>query len=248
MDKLTQVILDGLKQALARPDEQRLFKSGKLEGVFPGRAGLNAEAATQSLRDGLLEQTRTETKGKTVVEWVRVTPKGVEFLHQHESPVRAMDDLRAILQTNKEGIPAWMQDIRKELADLSQRLTDEVRAIAHRLEILTERVGEGLRRADDSSAKLNDDALAKVPWASHALAYLDKRKESGIVNHCPMPELFNALKEKQGELTVTDFHAGLRLLHDKAVVRLFPLEELNGLAQPEYALLDGPTTYYHVAR
>src|SRR5204862_2154452 len=103
MDKLTQLLIDSLKQAMARPGEQRLFRSGKLDGVFASRVGLSAEAAAQALRDGLLEQTRAETKGKTVVEWVRVTPRGVEFLHAHESPVRAMDELRAVLQANQEG-------------------------------------------------------------------------------------------------------------------------------------------------
>src|SRR5437764_1102434 len=84
-DKLTEALVQALKQALAQPGEQRLFRSGKLPGVFAGRAGLNAEAAAQALRDGLLEVTRTETKGKTTTEFVRATPKGVEFLHQHES-------------------------------------------------------------------------------------------------------------------------------------------------------------------
>ena len=53
MDKLTLVLIDALKQAVTQPGEQRLFRSGKFPGVFPGRAGLNAEAAAQALRDGL---------------------------------------------------------------------------------------------------------------------------------------------------------------------------------------------------
>ena len=157
-----------------------------------------------------------------------------------------MDELRAALQINHAGIPAWMQDIRKELAGLSQRLTDEVQAIAHRLETLAQRVEEGLRRTSAACPQVNEEALAQVPWAMPALAYLGKRKDSGIANHCPMPELFNALKEQNGELSVKDFHAGLRLLHDKGAVRLLPYEGPNGLAEPEYALLDGATTYYHV--
>ena len=45
-DKVTEALVEGLKQALAEPGEQRLFKSGKLTGLFPGRTGANAEAAT----------------------------------------------------------------------------------------------------------------------------------------------------------------------------------------------------------
>ena len=72
----------------------RLYKSGKLEGLFPGRAGANGDAAALALRDSLLEVVRTETKGKTTIEWVRLTPQGVEFLHEHQSPIRALNELR----------------------------------------------------------------------------------------------------------------------------------------------------------
>ena len=39
MDKLTEVLLEALKQALAEPGEQRLFRSGKLPGLFSSRSG-----------------------------------------------------------------------------------------------------------------------------------------------------------------------------------------------------------------
>src|SRR5438132_1107585 len=100
MDKVTETLLDALKLALAEPGEQRLFKSGKLPGLFAGRVGVNAEAAGQALRDGLLEVVRTEPKGKTTIEWVRITPRAMEFLHKQESPVVALTDLRTVLQVN----------------------------------------------------------------------------------------------------------------------------------------------------
>src|SRR5712692_5192092 len=93
-DKVTEALVEALKQALAEPGEQRLFKSGKLAGLFPGRSGANADAAARALRDGLLEIARSETKGKTVIEWVRVTPGGVQFLHDHESPLTVLRELR----------------------------------------------------------------------------------------------------------------------------------------------------------
>src|SRR5262249_26841400 len=121
MDKTREIVLAALKQALAEPAEQRLFRSGKLAGLFPSRTGPSAEASTQALREGLFEVVRTETKGKTVVEWVRPTPKGVDFLHKHESPVRAMDELRAVLQMTREGIPVWVTEIRQTLNALATR-------------------------------------------------------------------------------------------------------------------------------
>src|SRR5947208_13587040 len=102
MEKVTETLVDALKLALAEPGEQRLFKTGKLAGLFAGRSGVNAEAAAQALRDGLLEVVRTEAKGKTTTEWVRITPRAMEFLHQQESPVQALRELQAVLQMNRE--------------------------------------------------------------------------------------------------------------------------------------------------
>ena len=96
MEKVTETLVDALKLALAEPGEQRLFKSGKLAGLFAGRAGVNAEAAARALRDGLLEVVRTEAKGKTTLEWVRITPRALEFLHQHESPVQVNSTLTRV--------------------------------------------------------------------------------------------------------------------------------------------------------
>src|SRR4051812_14640057 len=61
MDKVTQVLLDALKEALAHPGELRLYRSGKLPGVFASRVGLNAEAAARALKENLIE-VRSETR------------------------------------------------------------------------------------------------------------------------------------------------------------------------------------------
>jgi hypothetical protein len=248
MDKTTEILLAALKQALAEPGEQRLFRSGKLPGLFPSRTGPSAEAATQALRDGLFEVVRTETKGKTIAEWVRATPKGVDFLHNHESPVRAMDELRAVLQMTREGIPVWVTEIRQTLQALATRLTDEVQAITHRLDALSQRVTESLTRANGFVPALPDGTAAAVPWAQDVLDYLDRRRAGGVLSSCPLPELFAAVREKHAELTVKDYHAGLRRLHDRGVLRLLPFEGPGELPEPEYALLDGAAVYYSVTR
>src|SRR5262249_23202238 len=102
-DRFTETLLDALKQALAVPGEHRLYRSGKLGGLFPGRAGVNGEAAAFALREGLLGPVRTETKGRTTIEWVRLTPRGVDYLHEHESPLRALEELRHALKTAEAG-------------------------------------------------------------------------------------------------------------------------------------------------
>lgn len=248
-DKVTDALLEALKLALAEPGEQRLFKSGKLTGLFPSRSGLNAEAALQALRDGLLEVVRTETRGKTAIEWVRLTPRGVNFVHDHESPILVLRELRAVLQTTRDGVPGWLNDLRQNMHVMGTRLTDEVQRVLHRLEALQLRVEEALRRADASGPQVLDGVKTTVPWALEALAYLDRRHAGGAAEACPLPELFAALREQHGELTLTTFHDGLRRLRDGRALRLLPFSDpTQQLPEPEYALLDGAVMYYYVSR
>lgn len=248
-DKLTVILVEALKQAMASPAEQRLYKSGKLEGLFPSRSGANAEAAGRAVRDGLLEVVRTETKGKTTSEWVRLTPVGVAFLHEHESPIRAMEELRDVLQTTREGMPIWLAEMRRDLLALGTRLTDEVQRWTHRLEALSQRVEEGLRRAEMHRPHLPDGMATAPPWALEALAYLDQRKNGGAIGDCSLPELFAAIRRQHGDLSLTDFHDGLRRLNDWHAVQLKPFAGApSELPEPEFALPAGAHVLYYVTR
>jgi hypothetical protein len=248
-DRTTQILLDALKQAHAEPTEQRLYKSGKLAGLFPARHGGSGEAAARALRDGLLEVVRTELRGKAAIEWVRPTPRSVEFLHQQESPLCALAELKAALQTSREGVPGWLQEIHKGFKDLAERLTEEVQRALHRLDALSDRVEQALQRLAEAEPQLPNGVASALPWASDVLAYLDHRRAAGAGDACSLPELFKALAERHAELSVTDFHAGLRRLRDRRVLRLLPFEGPAGeLRQPEYALLDGTTMLYYASR
>ncbi len=249
MDKVTEALLAALKQAVAEPTEQRLYKSGKLSGLFPGRAGSGGEAAAQALRDGLLELVRTETKGKTVIEWVRLTPRGVNYLHDHESPVQVLRELRAVLQTNRDGVPTWLGQMRESLQAFEAQLAAEAQKYLQRLDSLTRRVEEALLRADAIGPIVPDGIAAASPWAQDALVYLDRRKTNGAAGDCPLPELFEALRERHAELGLTAFHDGLRRLHDRRALRLLPYTGPAGqLPQPEHAILDGADVLYYASR
>jgi hypothetical protein len=248
MDKVTQILIGALKQGAGEEGEQRLYRSGKLPGLFAGRTGLNAEIATQALQDGLIELVRTEAKGKNTIEWVKVTQKGVAYVLEHESPLRAMEELKAALEINQQGFPAWLAQMRQDLDTLTLRLTQEVEAMGRRLEALAVRVTEALHRADKMGPQLPEGAAGALPWAHEALAYLEKRQAGGLGEKCPLSELFAALQQKEEGLTLKDFHAGLRRLHDRGVLRLLTYDGPDGPPEPEYALLDGATMYFYAAR
>ncbi len=246
-DKVTGILVDALKQAIAAPGEQRLYKSGKLPGLFPSRVGANAEAATRALQEGLLEVVRVESAGKTT-EWVRATPAAIDHVHQHESPVHALHELRDLLQATHEGLPVWLSEIRSTLQQFVEDANAELGRWRHRLNVLGERVEEAIRRSEVGKlASANGDTT--VPWTADAIEYLDRRRDIGATHDCPFPELYAALRPQHADITIKGFHEGLRRLQERRALSLVPFTGLpSQLSQPEFALLDGAAVLYYAAR
>lgn len=246
MDRKQEILLTALRQAIARTQEQRLYKAGKLDGLFPSRAGVAAEAADEALRAGLLHLVRTESKGKALIEWVRPTPRGVEFLHAHESPVQALHDLRQTLQTNQQAIPLWLDDVRAGVRGMEEALLQTASRWVEKLDELSRRVDDTLRRLEAASPLVPEELLDGVPWSIDAVNYLDRRRGVGATEPCPLPELFAGLTEAHPALTIAAFHAGLRKLHARRVLRLQPAE--GEIDLPEFALLEGGAVLYAAVR
>jgi hypothetical protein len=248
MDRVTEALVAALRQALAGSDEHRLYRAGKLDGLFVSRAGIAGQAAAQALAQGLLVGTRTEARGKTVIEWVHMTPAGVDFLHQQESPVRALDEVRHALRSNQQALPIWLADMRATLAAIDERLAADAHKWADRLDGLTRRVDDALRRLESERPLLPPELAETYPWSMDALNYLDRRKSGGASGDCPLPELFAALTRTYSSLSVGTFHEGLRRLHDRRVLRLKPAEDGTPMPQPEYALFGGGAVLYFAGR
>ncbi len=246
--KALPTLVEALKLGMSGPGEQRLYRTGKLPGLFAARTGTAGAAAALAVRDGYVEVVRTETKGKTATDWVRVTAKGIDLVMQRESPTRAMDELRAALQLTKDGLPAWIVQIRQGLQELANRCIEQVTATARRLEALSERIEQALEQAEAAAPKVPPDAADAFPWAQEVLTYLDRRRETGVDGACPLPELYTTIRCRHGDLSVLDYHTGLRRLHDRGLVKLIPFDGTDPLPQPEYALLDGACVYYYVSR
>src|SRR5260370_13393436 len=122
-----------------------------------------------------MEVDRTETKGNTVSEWVQITPAGVDFLHDHESPLRALTDLQDLLRTNQQALPIWLSEMQDEIRQFSNRLGQESERWTRKFEALSRRVAEALHRAEAVGPNLSNGMTTLVPWAPDALAYLDRR-------------------------------------------------------------------------
>jgi hypothetical protein len=178
---------------------------------------------------------------------VRLTPAGVDFLHQHESPVHALEELRTTLRLNQEAVPLWLAQMRASLQALDERLAADAAGWQERLEGLARRVDETLRRIELQTPPLPEDLARTYPWAVDALNYLDRRKSGGAPGDCALPELFAAVCRAHAGLSIRTFHEGLRRLHERHALRLKPAGA-EVLAEPEFALLDGDAVLYWAGR
>jgi hypothetical protein len=240
-ERRSEILLDALKAAIAAPGEHRLFRFGRLAGLFPSRAGLSAEAATLAVKMGLLESTRTEAKGKLLVEWVQATSKAVSYVHEHDSPKSVLRELKDVLQATRDGVPIWMQEAKAEIADISYRFDRRATALLKRLDEVADRVDSALRRAEVKAPSLAEPLGRVVPWAVDALEYLDQRADGGALGSCPLPELFHAVRVRFPDLPLSAFHDGIRRLHDVRAIRLAPSDMM---VEPEYAVVvDGRLMY-----
>jgi hypothetical protein len=141
MDRAKQILVDALRGGVDRA-EMRLYRAGKIPGLFTGKTSLNAELARHAVEQGLIEIVRAEIKGKAPIEFVRVTAKGVEFVLGAESPVRAIEELKAALEANNDGMPVWLAELRAQVDDLGRRFLIEVGEIKQRFEAMSTRVND----------------------------------------------------------------------------------------------------------
>lgn len=246
IEKRDALLLDGLRAAL-NGEEQRLYRVGKRDGLFATRTGLSGEAAELALREGLLEHTRTETERGVDIEWVRLTPAGTEYLYNHDSPRAVLGEMRDMLRIAATGVPMWQDAMLKSLEKLADHITTEMGNYMDKLDALSRRVEEALRRTEVTT-ELAANLQAIIPWGLEALAYLDRRKSGGATMACPLPELFAALRNKFSALTIRDYHDGLKRLADNQAIKLSEYNGPGSIPQPEYAMMQSGKLWYCVSR
>ena len=245
MDPRKSALLEALKIGSLEGGETRLYRRGKLPGLFAQRTRLAAEVASQAVADGLLEMTRVETVGKTAIEWVRVTPAGMDYLLDAESPVRALEELRDALAVNEQSVPLWAARMQARVDELSQQIATEVAGMRAQLEAMSRRVAQTMDRMEQQREQIAQETT--VPWGADTLALLDRRRQVGLGARCPLADLFTALREKYPQLTIKEFHAGLADLRRGNAITLLPSSGNGDTPGPEYALLDGASVYYYLS-
>lgn len=240
----TELLVQALKSALGQTEPLPLFKVGKQPGLF-GRGAEEQAVAELALAHGLLVVARSEEKGKMTAVFVELTPRGVHFLQQHDSPKVVLQELLHALEATSTGMPRWAGELKAQLQALTHRLNsflDQQEQAMHRLR---QRAEEALRRVAAPAAKLP----ALEPWQLDALDYLDRCHATGIHRECPFAELFAALRRDHPELELSRLHAGLVHLRDRGAIKLVTRPgPVADLPEPEFALLEGADIYVAAER
>jgi DNA-binding PadR family transcriptional regulator len=240
----TELLVQALKSALGQTEPLPLYKVGKQSGLF-GKSAEEQAVAELALAHGLLVVARSEEKGKTTTVYVELTPRGVHFLQQHDSPKVVLQELLQTLEITTTGLPRWAGELKAQLQALSHRLEtflEQQEQALHRLHL---RVEEALRRVGAPAAR----SPTLEPWQLDALDYLDRCHATGVHRECSFSELFAALRQNHPDLELARMHAGLLHLRDRGAIKLVarpgPVAELP---EPEYALLEGAQIFVAAVR
>lgn len=85
-------------------------------------------------------------------------------------------------------------------------------------------------------------------WRGDVLTYLQRRHDTGTLEDCPLPVLFELGRRSCADLTIGEFHDGLRELRDREQIYLHPWTgPLYDLPEPSLALLAGHEIVYYAS-
>jgi hypothetical protein len=223
------LLLEALAHALAAPGAAPLFSTRSIPGLFPNSAA-GKSAAAAALQAGWLSKIRTQTKGRTAIDFVAITPAGQQHLLEQSDP-------RPIL----EAIHAGLIDRAGQLDQLQSAL----RLCRHDLDTLQARV-EAL--AQTAASSITSTKVTLSDWPERLAVYLRNRQRLRPAEDCPLPELFHQARAIAPELSVGEFHDGLRRLQLQRQIALQPWTgPLHELPEPRLALMQGHTLAYYAS-
>jgi hypothetical protein len=247
-DKSTQLIVDALCRAVAEPDGLPLYGSRAVPGLFAA-TGPAKQAAQKCKDEGHLRLIRQETKGKAVREFYALSDKGVGYLLGQVSPRQVLGDLVRALEARQEQL-----DELTTIASQTQSSLEALRNVAAQaLQAMgpagTMDLNELHRRFHAQAPSANGSTARPAgDWLAAALACLIEWDRAGAREDYPLPDLYRKLQPAATELTIGQYHDGLRQLFDREQIYLHPWTgPLCEMPEPPLALLVGHEIAYYAS-
>ena len=201
-------------------EEQRHYRSGKLARLFPQLGPGERRGRSVSLGEKLLEVVRIETRSKTAIGAVQLTPQGAEFICG--KGIRCvLEEVRDLLYTTREECRSGMTQIRPDWQAARERWP-RMSANSQRLDANASR---GRAACGGGPREWKRQTLATSFRGRAAPAYLDRRKEGGRPM-LPARSYYRAAVDTS--LTIPNFTA-MRPALDRRAVELLPFESRRGL-------------------
>lgn len=260
-DAVQTQVIEGLNRAAAEPGGPPLFAGKGSAGLFANSAA--GRQAAQFCKDqGLLRVVRTETRGKSPVEFCTITDKGMSFLLDSTNPRGVLEAMLRALDARRADQAELLDRARRTQAILEEMQASVARVLVHVAKTCEDeapaepqtfgKLGVPARqepRPPETSTASDD--LCPAPLAAIRAAimeHLERWRDSGSLDDCPLPELFHRLDKSVRGLSIGSFHDALRELHDQERVFLHPWTgPLYELPEPALALLAGHEIAYYAS-
>jgi hypothetical protein len=251
-DKSIPLILEALSQAAADPSGVPLHGNKAKPGLFGGSAAAK-KAAQHCKEQNWLRVVRTEKRGQFEVEFCAITEEGLAYLISELSPKQVLEELVRALESRQQQVSALVASVHQTQASL-----DMLRATADKiLRTFGTAPLPGTIR-NNGTATLHNGTLthghaaAQIAgadhWQSVALACLNQWQAAHPTEDCSLPELYRQTQQSASDLTVGQFHDGLRCLYDQGTIYLHPWTgPLCDLPEPSLVLMVGHEIAYYVS-
>lgn len=241
-DKATQLLLDALSRAVHDPDGVLLHTTKTSEGLFPNTAA--AKQLSQRCKDdGLLRVLSSENKGRGSLEYCTITDKGLRYLLNEANPKHVLEDFVRVLEARQHQFD--------ELINNTQRMQAGLESLKSTALIVLQQIQSGQSNPlsdHKPTSNGNGNGNGTTTWTMDAVAILTEWQSANSGEDCPLPELFRHVRSRHTNLTIGQFHDGLRQLHDHETIYLHPWTgPLYAMPEPPVALMIGHEIAYYAS-
>jgi hypothetical protein len=235
--------LEALAQALAEPASRVLVGAGKTLGFFSGKG---KETAANLCKDqGWLEPTGEFVgKGAKSKEKYRLTAAGIRAVLEQSEPLQLLRSLSGSLESQVTALRSTQEQLGQMLKSVGP-LADSVAALERRLQPPNVEHLQRLMSGQTPSATAHRDPPSDG-WLDRVVQLAGEQRQRDRFQPLPLPTLYQQLRQLNSNLTLGQFHDGLRKLREQQRIRLVPFTRaLAQIDDPRNALfLDGEVMYY----
>lgn len=242
--------LEALACLIGDSSPRVMHGSKTVAGVFPGASAAYKAAAKVCLeRDWLEPVGQTTGKGKNQSLY-RLSVAGLQAVLEQNDPGKLLHGLRDQVSQLQNRTAELTGFVRDKLVELS----GQVGSLGSNMEQLTLVIEQAAKRVkpidvmqmSQPAPEVQSNGAGDVGWHDEVIELVKEQKQQNSFQRLTLPQLFSMLRIKHPQLTLGQFHDGLRKLQDDRRIRLGPFTQaLATIDDPRTALfLDREVKYY----